>query len=168
MGELVVKSDKTLFDWKKIIKQSSLTFTKNHAQYRLPYHKADPFYHGSDIVFSQHDTANPVDLLKAYTTLRDARHGPCLPFFLRENGAIPDCPWFNSKNFTFISHDFGGHSARAGSATYFASLGLSDSIIQAIGCWSSTAWKLYIRDNPTVRAEQQLASIHLYLNHNLN
>lgn len=58
--------------------------------------------------------------------------------------------------FKFLSHDFGGHSAHAGGATYYASLGLSASIIQAIGRWSSTAWEIYICENPTVRAEQQL------------
>jgi hypothetical protein len=165
MGELIVKSDKTLFDCRKIIKRSSLQFTGIYAQYRLPYHKAGPFYRGSDVVFSQHDTSNPVQLLKQYTTLRDARHGPRLSLFLCEDGSLPDRSWFDTKFFSFVSHDFGGHSFRAGGATYFASLGLSDSIIQAIGRWSSSAWKIYIRDNPTVRAEQQLASIRLHQTH---
>ena len=75
MGELFVKSDKTLMDSRKLIKRSSLTFTDTHAQYRLPYHKADRFYHGSDVVFSQqHDVANPVHLLQQYTALHDKRH----------------------------------------------------------------------------------------------
>ncbi|KAJ3832035.1 hypothetical protein F5878DRAFT_548726, partial [Lentinula raphanica] len=52
-----------------------------------------------------------------------------------------------------------GHSVRAGSATFFASLGVSESIIQAMGRWSSDAWKIYIRDHSTVRAELQLASL---------
>ena len=107
----------------------------------------------------------PVQLLKNYTSLRDARHGARLPLFLCEDGSFPNRNWFDNKFFKFLSHKFGGHSARAGGATYYASLGLSDSIIQAIGRWSSTAWKIYIRDNPTVRAEQQLASIRLNLHH---
>jgi hypothetical protein len=166
MGELIIKSDKSLFDWRKIIKRSSLVFDSNHAQYRLPYHKADPFFRGSDVLFSSHSTADPVQLLKSYTSLRDARHGPRLPLFLREDGSLPNRTWFNAKFFTFLSHDFGGHSPRAGGATYFASLGLSASIIQAIGRWSSSAWEIYIRDNPTVRAEQQLASIRLHYHNN--
>ena len=48
---------------------------------------------------------------------------------------------------------------------FYASLGLPEDIIQAIGCWSSQAWKIYIRDNPTVCAEQQLAAIGLRLWH---
>ena len=167
MGELIVKSDKTLLDSRKLIKRSSLTFNDTHAQYCLPYHKADPFYRGSDVVFSQqHDVANPVHLLQRYTALRDRRHGPRLPLFLREDGSLPNRTWFDKKIFTFLSHDFGGHSARAGGATFYASLGLSASIIQAIGRWSSSAWEIYIRDNPTVRAEHQLASIRLHLLHN--
>ena len=164
MGELIVKSDKSLLDSRKIIKRSSLAFTNTHAQYRLPYHKADPFYRGSDVVFSQqHEIANPVQLLRQYATLRDKRHGARLPLFLREDGSLPNRTWFDKKFFNFLSHDFGGHSARAGGATYYASLGLSASIIQALGRWTSSAWEIYIRDNPTVRAEQQLASIRLHL-----
>ena len=161
MGELIIKSDKKLLDSRKLIKRSSLTFTNRHAQYRLPYHKADPFYRGSDVIFSQHDVADPVLLLKSYTSMRDTRHGPRLPLFLCEDGSLPNRSWFDRKFFSFLSHDFGGHSARAGGATYFASLGLSDFIIQALGRWSSTAWKIYIRDNPTICAEQQLASLGL-------
>lgn len=166
MGELIVKSDKSLFHWRKIIKRSSLTFSNNRAQYRLPYHKADPFFRGSDVIFSQHEVANPVDLLKAYTLRRDTCHGARLPLFLREDGSIPNRAWFDAKFFSFVSHDYGGHSLRAGGATYYASLGLSDSIIQALGRWSSSAWKIYIRDNPSIRAEQQLASIRLHHLHN--
>lgn len=46
---------------------------------------------------------------------------------------------------------------------FLAGLGLSETIIQAIGCWSSSAWKISIRENPTIRAEQQLAAICLRL-----
>ncbi|KAJ3964165.1 hypothetical protein EV361DRAFT_812507, partial [Lentinula raphanica] len=52
-----------------------------------------------------------------------------------------------------------GHSLRAGGATFYARLGLSESVIMALGRWSSAAWKINIRDNPTVRAELQLASL---------
>jgi hypothetical protein len=32
-------------------------------------------------------------------------------------------------------------------------------VIQAVGRWSSEAWKIYIRENPAIRVEQQLAAI---------
>jgi hypothetical protein len=107
-----------------------------------------------------------VQLLKTYTSSRDALHGPRLALFLCEDGSLPSRSWFEKKFHSFLSHDFGGHSAaRAGGATYYASLGLSDSIIQALGRWSLSAWKIYIRDNPTIRAEQQLAFIRLHQQH---
>ena len=64
-----------------------------------------------------------------------------------------------------LNRSFGGHSPRAGGATFYASLGLSEAIIQALGRWSSEAWKIYIRDNPTIHTELQLAAICLCLHH---
>jgi len=160
-GELVSKSKKKL-DWRKIIKRGSLTFDGSHrAGYRLPYHKGDRFYRGTDILFTSQDVANPVALLREYTRLRDFRHGALSPLFLREDGSLPTRSWFESKFFSLLDRQFGGHSCRAGGATYYASLGLTEDVIQALGRWSSQAWKDYIRDNPTVRAELQLASIRL-------
>ena len=49
-----------------------------------------------------------------------------------------------------------GHSPQAGGGTFYASLGLSEDIIQALGRWSSEAWKIYIHNNPTIHAELQL------------
>jgi hypothetical protein len=46
-----------------------------------------------------------------------------------------------------------------GYATFLASLGISEMIIQAVGHWSSEAWKIYIWENPAIRFKLQLASI---------
>lgn len=161
-GELVWKNDKSLQDWKKVIKRSSLTFQgTQRARYWLPYHKADRFYAGSEILFTKQDIADPVSLLREYVVLRDSLHGAQAALFLREDGTVPTRAWFDRKFFALLDRQFGGHSGRAGGATFCASLGLSEDVIQAIGRWSSKAWKLYIRDNPTIRAEIQLASIRL-------
>jgi hypothetical protein len=160
-GELGQRNDRALFDWKKIINRSSLIFEQHQAHYHLPYHKGDPFYRGTDILFTSHAVADPVALLAEYTSLRDKQHGAVAALFLCENGSHPTCSWFDSKLFSILDHYFGGHSSRAGGATYYASLGLTEDIIQAIGRWSSAAWKIYIRDNPTIRAELQLAAIRL-------
>jgi len=53
---------------------------------------------------------------------------------------------------------------RAGGATFYASLGLNESIIQSLGRWSSSAWKIYLRDHPAVQAAQQLS---LFASHQL-
>ena len=65
-GKLVQKNSKDLFNWRKIIKCSSLTFPPGQAQYHLPYQKGDPFYRGTDILFSHQEVADPVTLLHEY------------------------------------------------------------------------------------------------------
>ena len=157
-GELVLKSKKGV-DWRKIIKRSSLRFSPGYAGYRLPYHKTDPFFRGTDILFSGQEFADPITLLTDYVRRRDKLHGARRALFLREDGSHPTRAWFDSKFFSLVDRSFGGHSLRAGGATYYASLGLSESVIMALGRWSSEAWKIYIRDNPGVRAAIQLAAL---------
>ena len=105
------------------------------------------------------EVANPVALLKKYMTIHDNRHGACTALFLWEDGRNPTRAWFDLKFFSVLEHDYGGHSPHAGGATFLAGLGLSEDVTQAIRRWSLAAWKIYIRDNPTVRAEQQLAML---------
>ena len=93
--------------------------------------------------------------------LWDQLHGAATSLFLHEDGSQPTYSWFEAKFFSVLDHSFGGHSLRAGGATFYASLGLSEDIIQALGHWSSTAWKIYIRKNPIIRAELQLTAIQL-------
>ncbi|KAF5381547.1 hypothetical protein D9615_005612 [Tricholomella constricta] len=158
-GELIQRNGKALFDWRKVIRRSSLTFAGGRAQYHLPYHKSDPFYRGTDILFTAQESADPVSLLREYAVRRDQVHGSRPALFLCEDGWHPTRSWFDQRFFALLGRDFGGHSPRAGGATFYAGLGLSEDVIQALGRWSSAAWKIYIRDNPTVRAEQQLASL---------
>jgi len=123
--------------------------------------KGSSFYRGSDVLFTSQEVADPVSLLATYVLLRDQRHGAATSLFLREDGSQPTHSWFDSKLFSVLDHSFGGHSLRAGGASFYASLGLSEDIIQALGRWSSAAWKIYIRENPIIRAELQLAAIRL-------
>lgn len=158
-GEMVIKL-KAALDWRKIIKRSSLSFSQGCASYILPYHKTDRFFTGSQVMFAHHKIVDPVNLLFEYTTKRDAIHGAKFALFLREDGSVPTRAWFDAKLFSFLNKSYGGHSARAGGATYYASLGLSEDIIMAIGRWSSQAWKTYIRDNPCIRTALYLASFN--------
>lgn len=77
MGELVAPTTTKLFDWRKIIKRASLRFDDvlHRALYILPYHKADPFYHGTPILQLDHEVASPVTLLHQYVLVRDRLHG---------------------------------------------------------------------------------------------
>ncbi|KAF9497352.1 hypothetical protein BDN71DRAFT_1544481 [Pleurotus eryngii] len=153
-GELVINNDKKLFNWWKIIKCSSVMSSCGQVAYHLPYHKVDPFYCGSDILFIHFEGINacPVKLLQEYILLRDSIHHAWPALFLQKDGKLPSWRWFIPN-----LHYYCRHSARAGGATYYASLGLSEDIIQALGHWSSEAWKIYIHENLAICAELQLA-----------
>ncbi|KAF8221045.1 hypothetical protein L208DRAFT_1535796 [Tricholoma matsutake] len=159
MGELIQKNDQSLFDWRKIIKRPSVTFKNGCVQYHLPYHKGNPFFHGTNVLFTSQEVADPVYLLTEYLCWHDRLHGAKAVLFLWENGSHPSRSWFELKFFTVLDHHFGGHSACTGCATFLASLGVSESVIQAIGRWFSEAWKIYIHENPAVRVEQELVAI---------
>lgn len=77
-------------------------------------------------------------------SLCDSHHGTKAALFLHENGSHPTRSWFDVKFFAILHHLFGGQSPRTGYATFLASLGVSETIIQAIGQWSLEAWKIYI------------------------
>ena len=94
-GELILKSKKSV-NWRKIIKCSSLHFSLGYAGYKLPYHKTDPFFRGTNILFSTQDVADPIALLKEYTHSRDAIHGARRALFLCEDGSHPTHTWFDS------------------------------------------------------------------------
>jgi hypothetical protein len=144
MGELVQKNDHSLFDWRKIIKCASLTFENGCVQYHLPYHRGDPFYHATDVIFTSQDIADPVVMLQDYMHLCNCLHGAKTALFLHENGSHPSCSWFELKFFAVLDQCFGGHSPCMGYAIFLTSLGISESIIQAVRHWSSEAWKIYI------------------------
>jgi hypothetical protein len=107
-GKLVLKSKRDV-DWQKIIEQSSLHFSPGYAGYCLPYHKSDPIYCSTDILFSSQDTTNPVSLLKEFICAQDSIHGTCRALFLCKDGSHPTRAWFDAKLFSFINRTFGGH-----------------------------------------------------------
>ncbi|KAF5361122.1 hypothetical protein D9758_009074 [Tetrapyrgos nigripes] len=160
-SELIAKRQCNI---QKTVKHSSLKFDGNRVSYKLPYHKGDWFYRGSEILLGKHVSANPVFLLHTYPKLRDSLHKHKFPLFLKEDGSLPTRSWFEGIFFKLVNREYGGHSVRAGGATYYASLGLSESIIQALERWSSDAWRIYIWDHATVQAEIQLSTLHQFKN----
>ncbi|KAJ7271668.1 hypothetical protein C8J57DRAFT_1008086, partial [Mycena rebaudengoi] len=129
-GELIRKAAKHTLDYKKIMKRASLKLTDGRVEYRLPYHKGDRFYRGTDILLSQQTVADPVALTKLYVTARDRIHGANPSLFLRQDGSPPTRSWFDKFFFSLLNREYGGHSVRAGSCTFYASLGLAESILQ--------------------------------------
>ena len=158
IGKLVQKNDQSLFDWHKIIKCTSLSFPDNYyVQYHLPYHKSDPFYHGTDICFTPQAIADPVTLLQQYCFQHDSHHDLQAPLFLHENGSHLTRSWFEHQLHNLLPHSYGAHSMCTGGATFYALLGLNESIIQSLRHWSSSTWKIYLQDHPTICTTQQLA-----------
>ncbi|KAM5539534.1 hypothetical protein V8D89_006806 [Ganoderma adspersum] len=134
IGELVAPNDRTLWDWRKLIRRQSYTSESIHrAGYHLPYHKGDPFYHGTDILFIRAAASphiNPVTILHEYVVCRDHIHSARTALFLRTDGSRPTRTWFEHHLYAFLPRsEYGGHSAHAGGATYYASLRLSKDVI---------------------------------------
>jgi len=57
--------------------------------------------------------------------------------FICENGDFPSWSWFDNKFFSILDQAFGGQFPHAGSATFYAPLGPSEDIIQALRRWTS-------------------------------
>jgi hypothetical protein len=98
-------------------------------------------------------------MLRDYVALRDKYHPHNAALFVRQDGSVPTKRWFLAHLLRVVGRGFSGHSARAGGATFYARLGIPGDIIQGIGRWSSGAWKMYVRDNPAVRVELELARL---------
>jgi hypothetical protein len=158
-GELVLAEPLTPHSAKKLIKRSSYLDDGSGVSYTLPYHKADRLFRGTVVLHLPQAVASPPAILRAYVGLRDRRHSSSPFLFLRENGQPPTRAWFEARLFRVVDRQtYGGHSLRAGGATFYASLGLSEAVIMALGRWTSSSWTIYIRDNPAVRAALELAN----------
>lgn len=158
-GELTNSNQRSFRDPRKVIQRSSLHFTPSMVGYRLPYNKSDPFYRGCDVLLATRPIACPRALLSRYVRIRDAKHGIDGPLFLTTAGEVPTRRWFEKRLHSLLGRSFGGHSMRPGGATFYASLGLSEATIQALGRWSSGTWQIYLRDHPAVRAALELARV---------
>jgi hypothetical protein len=151
-SELVWKNQKDLQDWWKVIKRASLHFSDGCVGYHLPYHKADHFYHRTEVLFTHWILwlffRSTLHAMMQFTVEK------LLCSFTRTVLSNSGLGW--QQIFALLDHQFGGHSARAGGTTFYTSLGVTEDIIQALGHWSSRAWKDYIHDNPTTGRYQTL------------
>lgn len=114
----------------------------------LKFSKTDQFGKGCTVVLARSDDLLcPVSALMTYLRLRGRAQGPLFKF---SNGdcltksrmntrlqlVLKNCGW--PKTFTL-------HSFRVGAATTAALLGFPDYLIQALGRWTSDAYKLYVK-----------------------
>lgn len=111
--------------------------------------KTDQFGVGADVflVRSSGDLC-PVSALMAYLVVRGDQPGPLFNF---RDGRTLSKPRFSTNvraalaTLGLNSSHYAGHSFRIGAATTAAEKGVEDSVIKAMGRWSSSAFLTYIR-----------------------
>jgi hypothetical protein len=71
-----------------------------------------------------------------------AHHYLSSPLWLISRGDVPDRDFFITRMHRYFDHNVGGQSMRAGGATFLAEHGVPPSLIQLMGCWSSSDARL--------------------------
>ena len=120
--------------------------------------KTDPFRKGVDIFLGRtYNELCPISAMLAYLAVRGGAEGPLFKF---QNGLLLTRDRLVAELRKVLSatdirqSDYCGHSFRIGAATTAAQRGISDSTIQLLGRWESSAYLLYIRT-----PREQLAAI---------
>jgi len=151
LGELTFPDDKSIRNWQKVTKRSSVVVHNDFYEFHLPHHKADAFFEGNRIIIRQdqyrHD---PLFHFRAYLASRDRLFPFASPLWITESGHVPTRSFFTSHLWLFFNSSVGGQSMRAGRATSLAEHGVPPSIIQPMGRWSSAAFLIYIRKSPAL------------------
>jgi hypothetical protein len=153
LGELVWPDKKSLQDYQKVTKRSSVELLPEGFSFFLPGHKADRFFEGNRIVLQWNASGDDPDSpFRKYLASRDSLFPFHPELWLRENGSIPTRSWFIRHLREHFPSDVAGHSLRAGGATALAQAGIPPHIIQAIGHWASDTFQIYIRHHPVLLA----------------
>ena len=90
--------------------------------------------------------------------MRDCHFPLWAELWLKEDSTIPTHAWFLHRLQQHFHDNVGGHSLHAGGAMALAEAGIPAYMIQAIGCWSSDAFQIYIRRHPVLLASLLLGS----------
>ena len=153
LGELVWPDKKSLQDYRKVMKQSSVELLPEGFSFFLPGHKADRFFEGNRILLQRNASGDDPDSpFRKYLASRDLLFPFHPELWLRENGSIPTRSWFIRHLYEHFPPDVAGHSLRAGGATALAQAGIPPHIIQAIGRWALDTFQIYIRHHPVLLA----------------
>ncbi len=111
--------------------------------------KTDQFGTGTTIVLGRTNThVCPVAALLSYMSIRSHTGGP---LFLFQDGRtlsksrLVACQKESLNTLGINPDGYSGHSFRIGAATAAAAAGLSDSLIQSLGRWKSSAFLEYLR-----------------------
>jgi hypothetical protein len=151
LGELVDPNDPTLIDQQKTTCRNSISHNSDSVRFTLPASKTDKYFQGNHVLLCRNGHENdPVDAMNYYLSLRDAYFPDCKFLWLTAAGNPPTRRWFMKKFHLYFDARYGGHSLRAGGATLLAKKGVSFDLIQAIGRWSSDAFRIYVRQHPII------------------
>jgi hypothetical protein len=151
LGEMTFPDDRTLRNWRKVTRRSSVRISADYYSFLLPAHKADQFFEGNRVVVRAYQIRhNPLVHFLSYLSARDAAFPLASPLWLTERGEIPTRSFFVNRLKRHFDSDISGHSMRAGGATSLAENGAAPSIIQAMGRWAGNSFQIYIRKNPVL------------------
>ena len=149
LGELVFPDKKKLRNYRKISLRHSVSILPEQYSFFLPSHKGDRFFEGNTIIIQKLNTAtDPYNPFLAYLRSRDTKFPIHPELWLTSRGTVPTRYWFMSRLRRFFPREIAGQSMRSGGATSLAEAGASLATIQAVGRWSSDAFRIYIRKNP--------------------
>lgn len=127
----------------------------------MPYHKTDPFFCGTNILFMHQEIANSVSLLQEYVRSRDKLCSFHHALFLPEDRSLPTRAWFESKLFAFhISFFWSPFGIDRRCHFLCITRDIKEyyqGSINALGQWSSLACTIYVYENPCMRMALQLA-----------
>ena len=148
LGELIFPDKKALWNYCKISVQHSVSIQPEHYSFFFPSHKGDHFFEGNIILIQKLNT--PTDPYSPFLTYLNSwdSHFPLYPkLWLTSWGTVPTCHWFISHLHKLFPNEIAGQSIWLGSATSLAEAGADLATIQAVGCWSSEAFWIYIHKN---------------------
>jgi hypothetical protein len=149
LGEVTFPDDRSIRDWRKVIRRSSVQLHVDRYEFILPAHKADRQFESNRVLvhgeqFSYATCRHFLDYLRS----RDHLFPLASPLWLTSRAKVPSRSFFVSRLKPFFNNDVAGQSLRAGGATMLAEKGVAPFLIQAAGRWSSDAFRLYVRKNP--------------------
>lgn len=151
VSELTQPSVKAHRDPRKLMLRHTVEETASHITLVLPGHKADQFLAGHNIILQRlDDFMDPSAPFLNYLSSRDKLFPLHPHLWLRQDGSVPTFTWMVNRIKSLFEGDVGGSSIRSGGATHLAICGASHQTIQAVGRWSSEAYRVYLRKHPIV------------------
>jgi hypothetical protein len=136
LGEMVFSDSEAICNWRKVSRQHTVHLTDTLFDFVLPYHKANRFFTGNQVLVTRGTSAiNPVTHFAAYLRSRDVLLPLHSVVWLCSDGSVPTCAWFLCHLGLFFRSEIRGQSMRAGGATYLAEKGTPLSLI-------SSSWPL--------------------------